>query len=145
MLSLTFGLSVHALFSFTCHLLQPNLLEVGQQLPIIGRETELVTLTEVIKGNMEVWNKLRSKKLEPSEGMANREYSQRFYKHIAVSGGPGRGKTTLMERGGVKVMRELFKDNWTGRVFSWNLVQSPLVNTECELIQRGHEGAQCVL
>ena len=87
---------------------------------------ELATLAKVIEGNMDVWLTLRSNKLQPAGGMAHREYSQRFYKHIAVSGGPGCGKTTLMERGGVRMMRERFKDNWTGRMFSWNLFQSPL-------------------
>ena len=49
--------------------------------------------------------------------------------------GPGRGKTTLMQRGMLQLMRTQFKDRWSGRSFSWDLVVTSPTDTEVRLMQ----------
>ena len=102
----------------------------GEQLPFTGRGSELDLLANRIERNISIWSRWRNGKPETAD-----EISKRTYEHPAVATGPGRGKTTLMQRGMLQLMRTKFKDRWSGRSFSWDLVNSSPTDTEVRLTQ----------
>lgn len=87
-------------------------------------------LANRIERNISIWSRWRNGKPETAD-----EISKRTYEHPAVATGPGRGKTTLMQRGMLQLMRTKFKDRWSGRSFSWDLVNSSPTDTEVRLTQ----------
>jgi hypothetical protein len=109
----------------------------SDQLPFTGRGSELGLLEDSIKRNIDLWTRLKSKKFTAATADT--------YQHLAVATGPGRGKTTLMQRGMLLLMCKRFKDEWSGRAFSWDLVDAP-TDTELRLM-RDHStaGFQTVL
>jgi hypothetical protein len=93
----------------------------SDQLPFIGRGSELNLLEDRIKKNIKTWTMWKATKSNPHLVAKADEVYRRTYQHPAVATGPGRGKTTLMQRDMLYVTRKHFKDVWSGRAFSWDL------------------------
>jgi hypothetical protein len=59
---------------------------------------------------------------------------KRTHIHPPVAGQSGIGKTSLMQRGCVRLMDEHFKSKWTGRSFAWDLKREPMTVSEKALL-----------
>ena len=116
---------------------------IGLQLPFTGRDNELKILQDCIQTNIGVWKMWCSLSKDPHMQHQVLEGGKRAYCHPAVAGGPGRGKTTLMQRGIMKIMRKNFVNEWTGRAFGWDLEQSEASTDEKMLARQSNiEGIQ---
>lgn len=91
----------------------------------MGRVEEMELLRSCVKRNVDAWRAWGASSTMPAQ-----EGDKHAYRHPAVVGARGVGKTAFMQRGLVKMMEERFEDTWTGRAFAWNLAQTPLTVPE---------------
>ena len=115
-------------------------------MPFVGRDEKIRQLKECLQKNMTVWQSWCAGARKASgNAKMTAEIGKREYRHPAVVGGPGRGKTTLMTRG-LKLLLEDFKKNYTGRSFLWDLADSPLIPHEIRpLREQNFPGAESVM
>jgi len=115
---------------------------IGLALPLVNRDNEVKQYATRLKSNIALRRKLSeasSAAAPVSTSEKTLEKFKREWKHPAVAGAPGTGKTTMMERGYLSAVQsdDELRSLATGRHFRWDL-HVPLTPDEITLLKDGN-------